>query len=351
VKAVVFHEHGGTDVLRYEELPDPVPGPDDVVLRVEAVSVNPGPDTLTRQHGFGMPGFELPHVTGIDPAGEVVAVGSRVDAFAPGDRAVVYAIMPCGSCRFCEAGAPENYCRDFRLFGVHSWGGRAEYARVPARQLVRLPPGVSYEAAAALALSYVTAFHGLASRARIRPGETLLVVGAGGGCGVAAVQLGVALGARVFAVTGADWKAQRLAGLGAEAVFSSRDEDWPDLVREATSGHGVDVLFDNVGTETWTRSIACLDRGGRMFCSGGSSGLELSLDVRRLYREQLTFHFYTHGARADLVHLLGEVASGRIEPVIDSRFPLREAARAEEKLAARQHFGKIILTPQASGIA
>ncbi len=345
MKAVVFYEHGGPEVLRYEDVPDPTPARDEVVLKVGAVSVNPGPDTLTREHGFGMPGFELPHVSGADPAGEVVEVGSEVEGFSIGDRVVVYPIMRCGTCDFCQAGAPDNYCRRYRLFGVQTWGGRAEYARVPASQLVRLPPAVSYEAAAALSVSYLTAWYGMVARARLEPGETLLVVGAGGGCGVAAIQLAQLVGARPFALTGAEWKAKRLAGLGAEAVFSYYDEDWPDQVREKTGGLGVNAVFDNVGVQTWRRSIGCLDRAGRLYCSGGTTGLELSVDVRQLYRGQITLHFFTHGPKADLERLVGLVADGTIEPVIDSRFPMSQAARAEEKLAAREHFGKIILVP------
>jgi acryloyl-coenzyme A reductase len=345
MKAVVFREHGGLDVLHYENVPEPVISRDEVLIQVHAVSVNPGPDMMTRAQGFGYPGFRFPHVTGSDPAGEVVAVGEFVDAVSVGDRVVVYPVMRCGECDFCRRGAPANMCRDFRLFGVHRWGGRAEYIAAPQSLLVRLPENVSYEMAATLPVAYITTWHGIVDRAAITRGDTLLVVGAGGGCGVAAVQIGRYFGAQVIALTGSPSKAERLRKLGADHVLSYRDEDWPEQVRRLTGGHGVSLAFDNSGEETWAKTISCLDRGGRMSCSGATTGVRLDVDARRLYREQITLHFNVQGAKENLERLVALVASGDIAPVVDHRLPLRETVKAEEILTRGEQLGKIVLVP------
>jgi acryloyl-coenzyme A reductase len=202
MKAVVFHEHGSSDVLEYEEMPVPEPGTGEVLLAVRAVAVNHGPDVETRRRGFGMGQLPMPHIGGVDPAGEVVGLGPGVTRAQVGDRVAVYPVIACGVCDFCLAGDPENYCRDSRLFGVQTPGGRAEFVTVPERQLVALPDNVSYEAAAALGVAYTTTYHGMFARAGLTADDTLLVMGAGGGCGVAAVQLATITGARVLAVTG-----------------------------------------------------------------------------------------------------------------------------------------------------
>lgn len=343
MKAIQFYEHGDSSVLRYEDVPTPRPAVGEVLIAVGAVSVNHGPDVETRRHGFSMGAVPMPHIGGVDPAGDIVAVGSGVDGFAVGDRVAVYPVIPCGVCDFCRAGRGENYCRDSHLFGAQSAGGRAEYVCAPVTQLVRLPRTVPFDVAAALGVAYTTTWHGLVERARVTASDTLLVMGAGGACGVAAVQLGRILGARVLAVTGEQWKQERLRDLGADEVFSYRDDDWPAQVRAATGGRGVSVAFDNAGTATLPASIDCLGRDGRLFCSGGTTGLEVTLNVRRLYRDHLSLLFYVQGTKADMEHLVGLAATGALDPVIDSRYDLRDAAAADDHLEARQQFGRVIL--------
>lgn len=344
MKAVLFRDHGGLEVLQYEEVDDPTPGPGEVLMEVRAVSVNPGPDAMTRSQGFGYPGFQLPHVTGSDPAGDIVAVGEGVSRASVGDRAVVYPVLRCGVCSICRAGRPANYCRNFRMFGVHTWGGRADRVIVPEDALVFLPETVSYEAAATLPVTYITTWHGLVDRAQLKKDDTLLIVGAGGGCGVAAVQIANHIGARAIALTGSAEKAARLRDLGVASVLSYRDEDWPAQVR-ALTGHGVAVAFDNSGTQTWARSISCLDRGGRLSCSGATTGVELDLDVRDLYREQVSLLFNVQGSKENLEHLVHLVATQEIQPQVDYRLPLSQAVEAEQLLASGLQFGKIVLVP------
>lgn len=343
MKAITFDRHGGSDVLEYRDLDRPTPGPDEVLIAVKAVSINHGPDIETRRRGFSMGQVEMPHIGGVDPAGEIVELGSDVTGYAVGDRVAVYPVIACGVCDFCLRGAPENYCSNSLLYGVQTQGGRAQFAVAPATQLVRLPETVSYQAAAALGVAYTTTWHGMVERAQLTAEDTLLVMGAGGGCGVAAVQLGKLLGARVLAVTGSQWKQDRVRELGADEVFSYRDSDWPDQVRAATGGKGVTVVFDNVGTETLSSSIECLARGGRLFCSGGTTGFEVTLDVRHLYRNLISLLFYVQGSKADMEKLVALVADGRLNPVVDSTYELSDAAEADDHLDAQHQFGRVVL--------
>ncbi|MDP9258754.1 MAG: zinc-binding dehydrogenase [Actinomycetota bacterium] len=346
MKAALFDTHGGPEVLRYDDVTDPSPGPGEVVVKVGAVTLNHGPDTMVRSGTFRLP-IPLPHVSGSDPAGEVVAVGVGVDASLIGQRAGVEPIIACGECDFCLAGAGENYCRAWLLLGVHRWGGRAEYVVVPARNLVALPGNVGFDQAACLGMAYLTVYHGLVRKAQIRADDTLLVLGAGGGVGVAAIQIARDAGARVIAVTGEPWKRERTRSIGADVALTLADADWPAQVLEATNGRGASVLFDNVGTATWPQSLPLLDRAGRFVCSGATTGFELSLDAIALYRNNITAYFHMCGPRADLAELVQLVGDGRIDPVIDSRFPLSDAAGAEARLAARAQFGKIVLVPDS----
>jgi acryloyl-coenzyme A reductase len=346
VKATVFTEHGGPEVLRYADAPDPSPGPGEVLVEVEAVTINHGPDTVVRDGKFRIQ-MPLPHVSGSDPAGTVVAAGQGVDEALVGLRVGIEPIIACGECDFCLAGAGENYCRNWRLLGVHRWGGRAEYVVVPADNLVPLPDAVSFEQAACLGMAYLSTYHGLVRKGELGPSDTLLVLGAGGGVGVAAIQIAKDIGARVIAATREVWKEECAREIGADLVVNCSRDGWADEVREATDGRGVSVLFDNVGPATWTESVPLLDRCGRFICSGATTGFELTVDVVALYRNHISAFFYMCGPRADLVELVRLVADGRFEPVIDSRYPLSQTAAAEARLAVGEQFGKIVLVPDS----
>jgi NADPH:quinone reductase-like Zn-dependent oxidoreductase len=316
------------------------------VVKVGAVTINHGPDTVVRSGTFRLP-VPMPHVSGSDPAGEVVSVGQGVGNWLLGQRVAVEPIVACGECDFCLAGAGENYCRPWTLLGVHRWGGRAEYVVVPARNLVPLPDNVGFDQAACLGMAYLTAYHGLVRKAQLRADDTLLVLGAGGGVGVAAIQVARNIGARVIAATGEEWKEERARSIGADLVVNYSNTGWPSEVLDATDGRGVSVLFDNVGPETWAKSLSLIDRAGRFICSGATTGFEMSVDVVSLYRNHTTVYFYMCGPRQDLADLVRLVAEGRIDPVIDSRYPLSEAAAAEARLAAHEQFGKIVLVPDS----
>lgn len=345
MKAVVFSEHGGPEVLRYAEVDDPEPGPDDVVIRVHTVTANRGVDAMVRESGYGFAGFTLPHVGGSDPAGEVVALGRAVRGLAVGDRVVVYPILNDGTCDLCRRGLGENYCRNFRVIGVHTWGGFAEYVSVPADKVIVLPDEVPFDLAAALPISYLPAIHGLLTLAGLGPDDTLLVMAAGSGIGTAAIDLARMVGARVIATAGSSWKLTRARELGADLAVSYTDPGWVDEVRDATDGRGASVVFDNIGAETWPASLALADRAARVVCSGTTGTPTVELDLRDLYRRMVRFHFHMQGTSTELRTLVDAVARQALHPVIDSRYPLAEIVSAEDRLMRRQNFGKVVLHP------
>ena len=343
MKAIVFNQHGASHVLQYAEVAAPRPAAGEALVAVGAVAVNHGPDVETRRRGFMMGDLPLPHIGGTDPAGEIVELGPGVSDFSVGERVAIYPVIACGECDFCLAGAGENYCRNSRLFGVQTPGGRAQYVAVPTTQLVRLPDAVSFEAAAALGVAYTTTWHGLIERAGLSDLDVVLVVGAGGGCGVAAVQLAKHFGAHVIALTGEQWKHERLSALGADTVLSYRDPGWPQAVRDAAGPSGVTVAFDNAGTATLPQTLECLGRTGKLVCSGGTSGLEATINIRTLYRNHISMLFYVQGAKRDMERLVDLVATGELTPVIDREYPLADAALADDHLDTGEHFGRIVL--------
>ena len=345
MKAVIFREYGGPEVLLYEEIDDLEPGPGEALVRVRTVTVNRGLDAMVRESGYGFAGFSLPHVGGSDPAGDVVAVGADVTRVAPGDRVISYPILNCGECDFCRRGVGENYCRRYRVIGVHTWGGFAEYVRLPADKLVHLPDPVPYEIGSALPVSYLPAIHGLITLAGLGPDDTLLVMAAGSGIGMAAIDLAQMVGARVIATAGSEWKLQRAREIGADVAVSYAEPGWVDQVRAATDGRGATVVFDNIGAETWPQSLSLADRGARIVCSGTTGTPEVTLNLRHLYRNMNRFYFHMQGTSTELRTLVDGVASGRLHPVVDSRYPLSDIAAAEQRLVRRQNFGKVVLTP------
>jgi len=342
MRAVLFHRHGGIEELKLEEVPTPAPGPGDVQVRVAACALN-HLDLWVRR---GIPGAKLPlpHVTGADVAGTVAAVGAGVRHVKPGDAVVLNPGCSCGHCRDCLTGR-DNYCRTYGLLGEIRWGGLAEYVVAPAANAVPAPAGVAPVTLAAVPTTYLTAWQMLFDRGRLRPGETVLVLAAGAGVGVAAIQLCKLGGATVIAAASTDAKLTRAAAEGADHLVNYATQDLVAEVRRLTGKRGVDFVFEHTGAATWPQSILCAARGGRIATCGATSGYDARTDLRYVFSKQLTIIGSTMGAKGRLFDLVALLTAGRIRPVIDRTMPLAEAATAQRLLEERQVFGKVVLEP------
>lgn len=337
-----IHEHGGLDKLVLEEVPTPKPGPGEVLIRVKATSLN-HLDLWVRK---GLPGvkFKLPIIPGVDAAGIVAGIGEAVSHVAVGDRVVVAQGISCGHCVHCLNGS-DNLCKDYLLIGEHRDGADAEYLCVPARNVLKLPSAVSFDQAAAGALVFLTAWQMLVDKARVQPGEEVLVVGAGSGVGSAAIQIAKLHGARVIATTSSDEKASHAKQLGADAVIDYVRQNVPDEVRTLTAKRGVDVVFEHVGAAVWADCIRSLTKGGRLVTCGATSGHEAQTDLRYVFYKQLQILGSTMGKKGDLLKILRFFETGRLKPVIDRCMPLKEVKEAHRLLEEGKQFGKIVLNP------
>lgn len=340
MRAVVIREHGGPEVLRIEERPVPQPGPGEVRVRVRAVGVN-HLDLWVRR---GVPGhpFPLPIVPGSDVVGTVDALGAGTRGFGEGDAVVVAPGYSCGRCDACRSGR-EPLCREYGILGESRDGGCAEFLVVRSSSLFPMPARLDFASAAAVPLVFLTAWHMLVDRARVRPGETVLVHAAGSGVSSAAIQIARLLGARVLATAGSPEKCEKALRLGAEEAVNHRVSDFGREARRWTSGRGVDVAVDHVGAETFDGTIRCLAKGGRYVTCGATSGYEMKTDFRLVFFKGLSILGSTMGSSHELSAVLAHVAAGRLDPVLDRRFALEEVAEAHRHLESRTGFGKTVL--------
>lgn len=341
MKAAVFHEHGPAENLRLEEVPRPEPGPRQVRVKVAWGALN-RLDIWTRN---GLPGVELqmPHIGISDLAGTIDKTGDRVEGWTQGDRVVVNPGLSCGDCIYCRRGETAT-CRKYGVMGEHAPGGAAEYAVVPARNLLRVPDGFPLQKACAGNLSYMTAYRMLASRAQVRPGENVLVLGAGSGVSGAAIQIAKQFGAYVFATTSTKEKEERAKALGADMVVNYREnEDWHKAFYKATDKHGMDVVVDHVGEATWQKSVRALAKGGRLVTCGGTTGPKTSQDVRLLFWRQLSILGSTMANDREYHEVMDLVFQGRLEPPIDEVYPLKNLGDAHRRMEREEHFGKIMI--------
>jgi NADPH:quinone reductase-like Zn-dependent oxidoreductase len=346
MKAIVFYEHGGPEVLRYEDVEAPAVGPGEVAVQVKAAALN-RLDLFVRE---GWPGIKLalPHIPGADAAGVVLATGEGVDPgeVTTGDRVAINPNLFCGHCEFCIRGE-DQLCTQHSILGEHLRGTYAEQVVVPAANVIRLPEHVTYTEAAAFSLVGVTAWHMLITRGRLRAGEDVLIIGAGGGLNTVALQVARLAGARVLVVGSNAEKLARAQALGAEVLIDRSQQDWSKAVYAATGRRGVDVVVDNVGQATWMGSIRALRKGGRMLVVGNTSGPHVDLDVRYIFAKQIGILGSTMGGRADYRAVMRQLFQGRLKAVIDAELPLSEARAAQEMLTAGEVFGKVVLKPEA----
>jgi NADPH:quinone reductase-like Zn-dependent oxidoreductase len=341
MKAVVFQQHGGPEVLRYTDVPEPGIGANDVLVRVRACALN-HLDIWVR---MGLPGvpIPLPHIPGSDIAGEIAKVGSDVTRVKAGEKVVLAPGVTCGKCVACLSGH-DNRCREFTNLGYMIDGGCAEFVRCPEVNCIPYPQRLSFEEAAAVPLVFQTAWHMLVTRAQLQPGEEVLVLGAGSGVGSAAIQIAKFFGARVIATASSDEKLAKARDLGADEVINHRTQKIREEVRRITNKRGVDVVFEHVGTATWDDSVASLATGGRLITCGATTGFDAKIDLRFLFSRQLSVMGSYMGRKSELHTVMKLVAQGRFKPVVDRVLPLSACAEAHAYLEAGQQFGKVVLS-------
>jgi crotonyl-CoA carboxylase/reductase len=352
MKAVVFEEHGGPDVLSYTDIPDPEPKPFEVLIEVRAAGANFN-DIWARR---GMPGMKVvfPHVAGSDVAGVVRAIGSDVGGTGfgsspvrVGDEVVVHPGISCRTCEMCTSGQ-EFFCRQFLIWGFQTGpndGGHSELVTMPAANVLPKPANLTFEEAASMPLVLETAWRMLVTRARIQAGENVLIWGGVGGLGVMAIQICRMFGANPIPVVGGKAKVAKAQELGAEDVIDRTSEDVAARVREITRKIGVDIVFEHSGQDTWPTSVAALRWGGRLVVCGASTGFEAMTDLRFLWNKQQNLLGSHLSSKAELAAALRAVEAGHIKPVIDHVFPLRDVPKAQQLMEDLKVQGKLVYVP------
>lgn len=341
MKAIRIHEHGGVDKLRFEDAPDPeVFSPKDVIVKLEAAALN-HIDIWVRMGATGME-IPMPHILGADGAGMVVDVGSEVKSLRAGDKVCLYSFTGCGECEFCRSDR-DFMCIRVRALGERLDGTYAERVKVAPENCFPIPSYMTFDEAAAFPLVFLTVWRMLVTNARLQPGETLLIVGIGGGVASAALQVGARIGARVIVTSGSDEKIARALALGAAHGINHRQKDYAKEVQQWTDGRGADVVVDSVAGEVWQKSLASLGHGGRLVTCGATAGWQPNDDLNAIISKSLKIYGSTLGSREDFRQLLGFLDATQIHPVIDSKFSLKQAADAQRRMEEARQFGKIIL--------
>ena len=342
MKAVRYHEHGEVDVLKFENAPDPKINADEVLVQIQACALN-HIDLWLRK---GLSGYKhaMPHITGSDIAGNVAEVGSLVTHVKVGERVLLSPGIGCGNCHPCCCGL-ESTCREYTLFGAGINGGYAEYVKSPRYNIIPIPSQISWVEAAAVPLVFLTAWHMLVGRVRLQQGENILIIGAGSGVGSAAIQIAKLLGARVIATAGNTQKLAKAEALGADDLIDHYHQNISEEVRRLTDKRGADVVFEHVGAEVWKACMDSLATNGRLVTCGATTGADVKIDLRALFARHRSILGSYMGSKAELLEVLKLIFSGKLHPVIDSTFPLQEAAAAQKRMEGREQFGKIILQP------
>jgi NADPH:quinone reductase-like Zn-dependent oxidoreductase len=339
MKAVRFHQHGGADVLQYEEAPEPELVAGEVLVRVRACALNHL--DLWQRRGLPHVTFPMPHISGSDVAGEIAA--SAAPEMSAGRRVMLQPGVSCGRCAACLSGR-DNECAAYEVLGYRTHaGGYAEYVKVPVQNLISIPDDVDYIHAAAFPLTFVTAWHMLMTKAQLKRGDDVLVIAAGSGVGQAAIQIAFLHGARVFATAGSESKLERARALGAYEVIDHHKQDIAEEIKRLTNRRGVDIVIEHVGEATWQKSVRSLARGGRLVTCGATTGSHGSLDLTALFAKQLSIQGSYMGSKGELLRVARFFFNGQLKPVVDRTFPLAHAADAQRHLESSGQFGKIVL--------
>ena len=342
MKAITIPKHGGIEVLTIvDDYPTPSAGEGEVLVKVEATGLN-RVDILVRQ---GYPGIEieLPHIPGGDIAGTVAETGSGVDSVDSSARVLVYPLVSCGECLLCLEGK-RNLCLNWKYMGMHLKGGYAEYAVVPADNIVPIPDSVTYEDAIACSIAGLTAYHGIKTVGELKEGQSFFIWGGAGGLGTLAIQIAKHLGATVYATANSEEKLKIMRDLGVDYAFNRLEDDVPAQIRK-TAPAGLDLIMDYVGPETFTTSWELLKKGGTMLLCGILTGRETNLNIQFTYLRHLSIKGTNLGTMEEMKELLALVADGKLKPYIGGTFPLEDAAKAQEMMEENRHIGKLILKP------
>jgi NADPH:quinone reductase-like Zn-dependent oxidoreductase len=342
MKAVVFHTHGGPEVLQIQEVPTPRPGPGDVIIQVRATSIN-HLDLFLRR---GLPGVKtpLPRVLGADASGVIAETGSDVTHLKTGQRVTINPGISCGHCEFCAAGYGSQ-CTSWAIAGENTDGAYAEFVKVPAHVVLPIPDSISFEEAAAAPLVFVTAWSMLVGKGRIRAGEDVLILGAGAGVGTACIQIAKLTGCRVIVTASTPDKLEKARQLGADVLINYKAVEFDKTIREMTGRRGVDVVVDYIGADTWVRSLRSARRGGRILTCGATTGYGPQTDLRQIFFRQLQVFGSTMGNHQEFLEVMKCIFRGQLKPVIHAVLPLTEAAKGHQMIENREVFGKLVLVP------
>lgn len=340
MQAIIIREHGGLDKLCFAEIPTPEISESEVLVRVKACALNHLDIWIRR----GIPGLNPPHIPGADVAGIVEKIGAAVQDIKVGERVVLNPNLTCGRCEYCQMGE-DSLCVNFGILGEHAPGGYAEFVKIPAQNVLKLPDHISFDEAAAVPLVFMTAWRMVVTRAKVRPGEDVFVLAAGSGVGSAAIQIAKLCGARVFAAAGSEEKLQKAKELGADILINYAKAEFDKEIWRLTHKRGVDVVIESIGQATWQKSLKALARNGRLVTCGATTGPSGETDIRTVFWKQLQILGSTMGTRRELHDVLKLVWAGKLRPVIAQTFPLQEADKAQEMLEKREQFGKLLLHP------
>ena len=344
MKAVILREHGGLEVLQSEEIDLPEPGPGQVRVAIKAVALN-HLDLWVRK---GNPAFHLeyPHRLGAEMSGTIDKFGPECEKsnFQKGDPCVICPGLSCGLCPACLGGR-DNLCPNYRLMGENAQGGYAEYTVIPISNLAPYPTGLSFPEAAASILTFMTSWQMLVSKAAIEPGQQILIHGAGSGVGVAAIQIAKLFRCDIIATAGSDEKLSKAKDLGAHHTINYREQDFVKEVKAITNKKGVDIVFEHIGGETFSKSVKVTRNGGRIVTCGATSGFKPEIDLRHIFFRQIEVLGSTMSSKGDFLTVLRHIARGEMKPIIHKVLPLEEAKEAHRILENREAFGKVVLTP------
>ncbi len=342
MKASIYEQYGDADVLKFAEVPTPVPARDEALVKVHAVGLN-GYDLMARSGRYKPNKGKFPHILGGDFGGELVALGPDTSCEIPiGARVTSWWVVPCGRCDQCMEGFQNRCSRNYRYLGAHLPGAYAQYVKLPAHHLIALPDTVSFEAAAAFPNAFGTAWH-MIERANVRPGETVLVNSASSGVSMAAIQICKNLGAYVYASSSADWKLERAKELGADEVINYNEADFVEEIIKRTGKRGVDVVIEHVGGDFLGKSVKCLTRGGRVVTVGGTKSYQCDVEVNYIFHKELSIIGSNSATKHDLQAMMPLLGNGKLKAVIDRVFPLQQAADAHRYLESAKQFGKVVL--------